>query len=128
MLILAFGSFLWALPHFIVDASFVSSESLNHTPTHLCHNFKEDECEITQGSPISFHWIIFMFGQFLQGVGCAPLIALGTALLDQSVEKRSSPLYISIFQAFQVIGPALGYLLGGSFLFIHTDLSKYITK
>ena len=41
---------------------------------------------------------LFIFGQILHGIGAAPLIALGTTLLDESVSRVSAPLYIGIFQ------------------------------
>ena len=40
----------------------------------------------------------FIFGQILHGIGAAPLISLGTALLDESVSRVAAPLYIGIFQ------------------------------
>ena len=43
---------------------------------------------------------VFIFGQLLHGVGAAPLITLGTTFLDESVSKRSSPLYIAVFQTW----------------------------
>ena len=44
-----------------------------------------------------------MFGQILHGIGAAPLIALGTTLLDESVSRVSAPLYIGIFQVNKLI-------------------------
>ena len=124
MLVLGLGSIVWALPHFISNSYLVSHELVDQNSSQLCQNDGRKECELSVRSSISIHWFIFMLGQFLQGAGCAPITALATTLLDESVEKRSSPLYISIFQAWSVIGPALGYLIGGSFLFLHTDLVK----
>ena len=46
---------------------------------------------------------LFMFGQILHGIGAAPLIALGTTLLDESVSRVSAPLYIGIFQVNKLI-------------------------
>ena len=42
----------------------------------------------------------FMLGQLLHGVGAAPLVTLGTTLLDESVSKKSSPMFIGIFQVY----------------------------
>ena len=124
MLIIGFGSFVWTLPHFFTDSYSVTHDSLDPESSQLCHNNGGKDCEVNVRSSISIHWLIFMFAQFLQGAGFAPLSALAVALLDESVERRSSSLYISIFQASSVVGPALGYLMGGSFLFIHTDLVR----
>ena len=54
-----------------------------------------------------FHYIVyvnyryryfFVFGQILHGIGAAPLITLGTALLDESVSRIKAPLFIGIMQ------------------------------
>ena len=65
---------------------------------------------------------VFFVAQLLHGIGCSPLISLGTTFLDQSVSKRSSPLYMAVFQTWFVLGPALGYMIGGELLLLHTDL------
>lgn len=41
-------------------------------------------------------------------MGAAALITLGTTLMDESVEKKAAPMYIGIFEASFVLGPALG--------------------
>ena len=63
-----------------------------------------------------------MIGQLLNGAGCSPLLSLGTTFMDEAVGAKSSPVYIAIFQMWLVIGPALGYVIGGQLLLIHTDL------
>ena len=45
----------------------------------------------------TFKWFFF-FGQFFHGVGAAPLITLGTIVIDESVDRHAAPLYIGIFQ------------------------------
>ena len=45
----------------------------------------------------TFKWF-FLFGQFFHGVGAAPLITLGTTVIDESVDRHAAPLYIGIFQ------------------------------
>ena len=54
-----------------------------------------------------YRWF-FNLGQFLNGIGAAPLITLGTTLLDESVSKTSAPVYIGMFEACFVLGPAFG--------------------
>ena len=46
--------------------------------------------------------------------------------LDEAVPRLNSPLYIGIYQTFFVVGPAIGYMLGGAFLEIYTDLDSGI--
>ena len=59
---------------------------------------EETQCvEEFTASLTRYRWF-FNLGQFLNGIGAAPLITLGTTLLDESVSKKNSPMYIGIFQ------------------------------
>ena len=66
---------------------------------------------------------MFVFGQLLLGVGATALVTLGTTFLDDSVRKTLSPLYISIFQTWFVIGPAIGYVVGGELLKVYLKIT-----
>ena len=46
---------------------------------------------------------------------------LGTTLMDESVSEKMAPVFISIFEASFVLGPAFGYIIGGRLLDIYTD-------
>lgn len=37
---------------------------------------------------------VFMLGQIFHGMGSTPLLALGLAFLDESVNKEESPLFV----------------------------------
>lgn len=130
MFIMGLGSFLFCLPHFVTGPYLTPDvvEGLNSTDpkSEMCldrsHQNQTDLLEETFGR-LSVYKYFFIFGQILHGIGAAPLITLGTTFLDESVGKVSSPMYVGIFQTFFVVGPALGYLLGGSLLQIYVDLS-----
>jgi len=131
LLCMGSGSLLFSLPHFITD-QYLSLEELvklagNHTrDENLCQeDSKTAEAVVTTLS--KFKWF-FYFGQFLNGVGAAPVITLGTTLLDDSVPRLSAPLYIGIFQTFFVVGPAIGYMLGGSLLELYVDFGTLVTE
>ena len=51
---------------------------------------------------------VFILGQLLFGIGGSALITLGTTLLDESVPQKVAPVFIGIFNASFVLGPALG--------------------
>ena len=53
-----------------------------------------------EGGSLATYRLVFILGQLLHGLGAAPLITLGTTFLDESVSKRSSPLYIAVFQTW----------------------------
>ena len=46
---------------------------------------------------------------------------LGTTLMDESVSEKMAPVFISIFEASFVLGPAFGYIIGGRLLDVYTD-------
>lgn len=57
---------------------------------------------------LSMYQYVFILAQLLHGIGAAALITLGTTLVDESVSKKTAPIYIGIFEASFVLGPALG--------------------
>ena len=126
LFIIGCGSFLFFLPHVITDPYKPHGHDGTNTSA-LCGNVSVQldgptEADQTVEDVIlylrRFKWFFF-FGQFLHGVGAAPLITLGTTVLDESVDRLSAPLYIGIFQTFLVIGPAIGYIAGGSSLSVY---------
>jgi len=99
----------------------------------LCGQSSEGECDEQAdragrvvASLSNYRWF-FLVGQFVHGVGASPIITLGTTLLDENVSKKSSPLYIGIFQTFFVIGPALGFIVGSVSLSFYTDVDVLST-
>ena len=114
------GSLMFALPHFVTDTYLKNEEILsgNNTGAHpdLCSttsgqssfssNSNLDQMGKSKALATALHLsnfkYFFIFGQVLHGIGAAPLITLGTTLLDESVGRISSPLYIGIFQVSAV--------------------------
>ncbi|XP_045421907.1 solute carrier organic anion transporter family member 4C1 isoform X1 [Lemur catta] len=91
----------------------------------------EDTCLITRNStsctsstsPLSNYLYVFILGQLLLGTGGTPLYTLGTAFIDDSVPTHKSSLYIGIGYAMSVLGPAIGYVLGGQLLTMYIDVA-----
>lgn len=123
MLCMGMGSLVWTLPHFSTGA-YTKNGGAAEEDLALCGSAGEDtDCSKEVGiGGLAAYRFVFVFGQLLHGFGAAPLITLGTTFLDESVNPRSSPLYIAVFQTWFLIGPAIGYVLGGQLLSIHTDL------
>jgi len=130
MFMMGCGSLVFFLPHFItgqyLPIDVVSESESGDSGAQICNlnggsGDEETQCvEEFTASLTRYRWF-FNLGQFLNGIGAAPLITLGTTLLDESVSKKNSPMYIGIFQTFFVIGPAIGYILGGRLLALYTD-------
>ncbi|KAK2504380.1 hypothetical protein MC885_004734, partial [Smutsia gigantea] len=81
----------------------------------------EDTCLTTRNrtsctsssSSLSNYLYVFILGQLLLGAGGTPLYTLGTAFIDDSVPTHKSSLYIGIGYSMSVLGPAVGYVMGG---------------
>ena len=86
----------------------------------------EGQEEEEEETSLTSYRYVFILGQILHGAGAAPLITLGTTFLDESVSQQAAPLYISVFQASFIVGPALGYMLGGQLLTLHTDFIQEV--
>ena len=67
---------------------------------------------------------VFIFAQLLHGIGASPMWIVGVTYLDENLMPSQSSLYIGVYYTFSIIGPALGYLGGGSLLNIHTDIDR----
>ena len=117
------GSFLFSLPHFLSPTYMTA---LNETAaeaelsTSLCTVEEKMACPAEDAEEADTLWLFFLGGQILHGVGSAPMMSLGTTLLDELTEKNG-PIYIAVFQAGNLVGSAAGFVAGGAFLQIYTD-------
>ncbi|KAM6982924.1 LOW QUALITY PROTEIN: solute carrier organic anion transporter family member 4A1 [Tautogolabrus adspersus] len=118
VLIMALGSLVFATPHFTTPPYQVSlPERLG-----LCYANRSTPCQDEKGAGLSSYRFVFMLGQFLHGMGATPLYTLGVTYLDENVKSNYAPVYIGIFYTAAILGPAAGYLLGGYFLNIYTEI------
>ncbi|XP_027461732.1 solute carrier organic anion transporter family member 4C1 isoform X2 [Zalophus californianus] len=93
-------------------------------------SFFEDTCITTRNrtncasssSSLSNYLYVFILGQLLLGTGGTPLYTLGTAFIDDSVPTHKSSLYIGIGYSMSILGPAVGYVLGGQLLTLYIDV------
>ncbi|KAK3926220.1 Solute carrier organic anion transporter family member 4A1 [Frankliniella fusca] len=121
------GSLLFATPHFLVGPYRVASQqqdtcSLGNSTV----SSSPGECDAAAQQPSSssdghlYLWL-FLLGQLLHGAGSAPLFTLGVTFIDENVSKKMSSVYLGVFYTMAVVGPAMGYVLGGQLLRIYTD-------
>ncbi|XP_061623780.1 solute carrier organic anion transporter family member 4A1 isoform X3 [Phyllopteryx taeniolatus] len=118
VLLMALGSLVFALPHFTTPPYQVSLSK----QTGLCSANRTSPCQDREGGGLSSYRFVFMLGQFLHGVGATPLYTLGVTYLDENVKSSYGPVYTGIFYTAAIVGPAAGYLLGGYFLNIYTEI------
>uniref|UniRef100_A0A8C6S0R1 Solute carrier organic anion transporter family member n=1 Tax=Neogobius melanostomus TaxID=47308 RepID=A0A8C6S0R1_9GOBI len=125
MIIMGVGSLVFALPHFTTPpyqvSALQSKDMCSGNSSSLCDVLNEGVFGGSAGK-LSQYCLVFMLSQFLHGIGATPLYTLGVTYLDQNVQSSSAPVYIGIFYTAATVGPAVGYLLGGYFLNIFTDI------
>ncbi|XP_030021083.2 solute carrier organic anion transporter family member 4A1 isoform X1 [Manduca sexta] len=119
VLLMGTGSLLFALPHFLVPPNRIASIETDD----LCNpNRTSSRCEDTTPSEGgSWAVAVFVFAQLLHGAGATPLFTLGVTYIDENVSKKMSSVYLGVYYTMAVVGPALGYVLGGQMLTIYTD-------
>ncbi|CAH2989596.1 unnamed protein product [Chilo suppressalis] len=114
------GSLLFALPHFLVAPYRIVGEESDD----LCAN-QTVSSQRCQGDVPSeggaWAVVIFVAAQLLHGAGATPLFTLGVTYIDENVSKKMSSVYLGVYYTMAVVGPALGYVLGGQMLKIYTD-------
>ncbi|XP_028034167.1 solute carrier organic anion transporter family member 4A1-like isoform X1 [Bombyx mandarina] len=119
VLLMGTGSLLFALPHFLVPPHRVANEDADD----ICVlNRTLDRCEEdTPAEGGAWAVAIFVFAQLLHGAGATPLFTLGVTYIDENVSKKMSSVYLGVYYTMAVVGPAMGYVLGGQMLTIYTD-------
>ncbi|XP_064498729.1 solute carrier organic anion transporter family member 4C1 [Pseudopipra pipra] len=118
---LGLGSLTFCLPHFSVGKYHYGAkpEDTCQAPETVSANIT---CNASMKSSHHKYLYVFILGQLLLGVGGTPLYTLGTAFIDDSVPKHKSSLYIGIAYAMSLLGPAIGYVLGGQLLNVYIDI------
>ncbi|XP_046412309.1 solute carrier organic anion transporter family member 4A1 isoform X1 [Neodiprion virginianus] len=127
VLVLSLGCLLFASPHFLVGTYRAGRQYENlcqrvtntsALQTAACDSAsKETDLEAPRG----LYLAIFLLAQLLHGAGAAPLFTLGVTYIDENVSKKMSSVYLGIYYTMAILGPALGYVIGGELLQIYTD-------
>uniref|UniRef100_T1J4Q6 Solute carrier organic anion transporter family member n=1 Tax=Strigamia maritima TaxID=126957 RepID=T1J4Q6_STRMM len=127
MFVSACAAFIIALPEFVIPGNeallqaYTNSSSkdvcqLNDNNLNLCEQ---------ERSTNSFTAMALIFiGLFVYGLGTLPMYSLGYTYIDDNVPKKTMPAYLGVSMGLRVIGPSVGYMLGGIFLKMYHDLEK----
>ncbi|XP_045928052.1 solute carrier organic anion transporter family member 1C1-like [Micropterus dolomieu] len=136
-LIMAVGSFLIALPHFLqglykYETSMSHRTDVNSTESTLpClsnHTLVADEtpdlearkaCEKAAGSSL---WIYVFLGNMLRGIGETPIMPLGVSYLDDFSREENTPFYLACIHTVGILGPMFGFMLGSFLAKIYVDV------
>ncbi|XP_043234790.1 solute carrier organic anion transporter family member 74D-like isoform X2 [Amphibalanus amphitrite] len=141
MLMNAVGCLLSALPQFVwgpdpddIAAAMagslsgnLSSAAARDVDASLCHLDEyakaaptSDPSQCDTGDVSLVPVILLFLSQFVSGIGATAYYTLGLTYLDDSVDKKQSPVMFAISAGLRVMGPMLGFMLG-SF-----SLSKFV--
>ncbi|XP_051046816.1 solute carrier organic anion transporter family member 4C1 [Phodopus roborovskii] len=112
------GALVFALPHF-----FSGRYELGSLFEDTCLTTRNSTSCVSSSSLLSNYLYVFVLGQLLLGTGGTPLYTLGTAFIDDSVPTHKSSLYIGIGYSMSILGPAIGYVLGGQLLRMYIDVA-----
>ncbi|XP_054144486.1 solute carrier organic anion transporter family member 4C1-like [Melozone crissalis] len=118
---LGLGSLVFSLPHFS-SGKYQYGSKIEDTCQTTETTFANATCSASTSSPLRNYLYVFILGQLLLGVGGTPLYTLGTSFIDESVPKHKSSLYIGVGYAMSLLGPAIGYVLGGQLLQVYIDI------
>lgn len=128
-LVLGLGALVFSMPHFLAGTYAFSTEDDSESLCLAAATASQGFCALREasggggGGSLNQYKYMFLAGQMLHGAGATPFFTLGCTYLDEIVSTKMSSVYIGIFYTMAIIGPALGYILGGQFLKIYTDLS-----
>ena len=81
--------------------------------------------QVTTSSGLKGWVTVFYAGMFVMGIGFSPIWSNCFDYLDKNLSHEDFPLYSGIFTLAGIVGPGVGYLLGGYFLsFPYDDVRK----
>ena len=112
------GSLLFASPQFIAGEYDVGKDAnLSFEACKDTNDFSPD-CDETSDNYI---YLVFILANILIGIGGAPLFTIGTSYIDDIFHPKRAPIWLGIFYTAAVLGPSLGFGIGGGFLTIYVD-------
>jgi len=117
------GALLFASPQFISGEYDIGKNANLSFEACSDENDFSPDCN-TKSSNIYF---IFILANILIGIGASPLFTVGVSYIDDLVHPRRAPIWLGIFYALAVIGPALGFGIGGGFLRLYVYPSRETT-
>ncbi|XP_031568522.1 solute carrier organic anion transporter family member 4C1-like [Actinia tenebrosa] len=129
--ITAIGCLIFALPHALIGAYYPSSnkdENITFTRQDLCSVKNKTAMDnvlcVSSYDSDWYYILIFVCGQLFMGAGTTPLYSLGPAYIDENVKPKNMPLYLGVWFASSIMGPGLGFVLGGLVLGVFVDLKQ----
>lgn len=110
-LVVALSCFMAAIPYFTDGPGLhlLNKQTVNGTQYQMCTDHPDDKCtaaEIATESKLSlftFPVIILLVSNFANGLGYTAFYTIGLPYLDDNIEKKNSPIYLSEHVPFTLI-------------------------
>ncbi|XP_075543868.1 uncharacterized protein LOC142578356 [Dermacentor variabilis] len=116
------GNLIVAMVHFLSPPY-----RLAHVVADTCPMTDVESLCGSSGSIRNFRFML-MVGQLISGLGSAPINTVAVAYIDENLPKRKSVLYIAIFNGVTIIGPCIGFIVGGYTLSYYVDITTDISS
>jgi len=123
VLVQGLGSLLFASPQFIAGEYDVGKNA--NLSFEACRDVNDFSPDCDEES--SNVYAVFILGNILIGIGATPLFTIGTSYIDDIIRPKHVPIWLGIFYTVAVVGPAVGFGLGGAFLIVYVDPWKDTT-
>lgn len=112
VLIMGVGSLVFSMPHFLAPP--YSPDIGSITDCAMTGSCNESSLRPFRG--------FFFIGFILVGVGATPLYTLAISYLDENVRQSRSAMFSGIYFASALLGPGIGFILGGVMLQMFTTM------
>ena len=112
------GTIVFALPHFIFG-KYDPSGSGELFTLESCADNMTYAASCDPGNSVAYAF--FVVGNILIGLGATPLFITGVSYLDDIVHPKYVSIHLGIFFAMSIVGPAIGFGVGGGLLTIYVD-------
>ena len=111
------GAFIFALPELFFGSYTAGSNAKLRLESCHVDDLPHSTCNPANYAAYTF----FVVGDFIIGIGAAPLFTIGTSFIDDIVHPKYVSVHLGILYAMAIVGPAVGYGLGGAFLSVYVD-------
>ena len=97
----------------------------NNTPPEAADNqfqlCSTNVTEVTCNSSNTVAYLLLLLGQIVIGIGASTVYSIGITYLDELVHPKYISFHLAIIYVVQLIGPTIGFGLGGALLSIYVD-------
>ncbi|XP_003386816.1 PREDICTED: solute carrier organic anion transporter family member 4A1-like [Amphimedon queenslandica] len=119
-LLMAFGAFLFSLPHFILQVDEHSSDNDGALRQYCSNNANSSSTEDCSNVN-TIAYAIFIISNIILGIASSPIYTIGVSYLDEIAFPRYVSLHIGMISTTLILGPVVAFGLGSIFLSIYVN-------